>query len=133
MNKANDLLASQAARAARALDHTARTEAETTPRPFRSDACGCIKPADAWGSGGWHHRWLSLDEIVARIGPTGNVEADRERARHYADVSIAYEPCPAYRATVERQIASGHRRRPSTLVDASSRRRGEASLFDDED
>ncbi len=96
-------------------------------------SCGCNKPADAWGAGGWHFRWSStamcwrrglwirrghkdgedIEVLVCIGGCQVRTRRPGEKAVHepeepaciYAARPFAYEPCEAYLAACARAVS----------------------------
>lgn len=92
--------------------------------PFRQilpdvSHCGCILPAGAWGSDGWHHarytRALLVNKAKRDHLAAGRKPKDFEYAKEFYDAQIgrafSYEPCPAYRASVSRGIDENRARK----------------------
>lgn len=105
------------------------------------DNCGCSKPSNCYGLGGWHfvvvdERYIADQvrryEALGRGGGENAGETRREIFYRFKDSaefwkvlghtylgqSIAWEPCPAYRAAVKSKVAS----RQAQRAQAANRR-----------
>ena len=79
------------------------------PMSTPSSSCGCWLPAGWYGSGGWHLRTITQEDVESR-GEEGWV------LKNYVGTPVAVEPCPAYRAVAQKQWNEGQAKRAAETV-----------------